>query len=474
MLFKALDLLRLAGIDTILGIDLTEHRARVVELQKRGPLFNRFRATFKPIQSFSCEFNPTAPLAERAAILKRSLAEHRITSRFAVSSIQTMGVKVVTATVPAGASKIDEWITEQRERLLKLPVSVGQIVHGFEILDQSESGSLIEVSFVRTSDVETYRGFYEQAGLTLLGLAAGSRDAFNAFLIGEEGSANKDLTLIHVGDSLVSSASFSRGKRQKTSYTRLSADQQKEPAVNSVVEATSAGPETIILGGEIPDESSVKHRVLNPFGLPSSWTLAVGLALKGFFPELSPTNFLGQSERGKADASIYRSLLHRTVLACGITLIVLLLLQLLASFYLQSRIDAMDEKLLSLGPAYTDVTVLESQIKQLENQLEGRELSFKRSATARTLHEVARLLPEGAWLYRLRQDHQTNQPITLTLYGYARSNDLVADFVKNLATAFSEAALVRSGTPLRSESLMPAARSSAHLITFQIQVKVQN
>jgi hypothetical protein len=77
-------------------------------------------------------------------------------------------------------------------------------------------------------------------------------------------------------------------------------------------------------------------------------------------------------------------------------------------------------------------------------------------------------------LYRLRQDHQSGKPEGLALYGYARNNELVADFVKNLSASFVEADLVRAGTPLRSESLVPATRGSSSFITFQISVRTSS
>jgi hypothetical protein len=469
-----IDIQRLAGISTILGIDLTEQRAHVVELQKHGSLLNRFRATFRPLLSFTCDFSPNSSVAERAAILKRALAAHQVKTKFAVSGIQSIGVKVVTATIPAGTSNLDEWIREHRDKLLKLPVSAGQIIHAFEIIERSDSGIVVEITFLKSSDVELHRSFFEEVGLTLVSLAAGTRDAFSAFLLGGEGLANKDLTLIHVGDSVVSSADLIQGKRKAASYTRTDAGKVLPAVMEELRGAASRAPEDTIIAGQIEDAISSKYSVLKPFGLDSRWTLAAGLALKGFFPELSPADSLSQNEREKADASLYRSLLQRTVLACGLVLMVLLLLQLVASFYLESRMDSVDEKLLALGPNYTDVLALESQIRQLEDQLEGRELSFGRSETARTLHEVAQLTPQGVWLYRLRQDRKENEPRTLALYGYTGGNDAIADFVKNLNTTFSEAELVRSGTPLRSESLVPASRRSAPLITFQINVRMRD
>jgi Tfp pilus assembly PilM family ATPase/Tfp pilus assembly protein PilN len=468
-----IDIQRLAGIKSILGIDLTEHRARIVELQKRGRIFNRFKTTFRPLQAFTCEFSPGSSVVERVASLKRALAEHHVTSTSVVSTVQSIGVKTVTATVPSGTTNIDEWIQEHREKLLKLPVATGQVVHAYEILEHSESGLLVEITFARTSDIEAVSAFFREVGLTLLSLAAGSRDAFTAFLLGEEGPTTKDATFIHLGNSILSSATFSGGKRRTTTFTRIGPEQRQESAIDESVKQSSAPAESLVIGGDLPDTPSTGLRVLKPFGLDSSHTLAAGLALKGFFPELSPTDFLNREQREISDAQFYRSLLQRVVLASGLTIILLLLLQLGVSFYLQTRIDSVDENVLSLGPEYTEVMVLESQVKQLENQLEGRDLSFKRSQMARTLHDVARLAPQGLWLYRCQQVHQSGQPRTLSLYGYARANDLIADFVKNLTAGIAEAELVRAGTPLRSELLLPAGHGSSQFITFQINVKMR-
>ncbi len=470
---KNIDIQRVAGIRSIMGIDIAEHRARVVELKKRGRIWNRFKTTFRPLQAFTCEFNQGSSIAERVASLKRSLAEHHISSTFAVSTVQSMGVKTVTATIPPGTANIDEWVQEHREQLLKLPVSTGQAMHSCEMLELSESGVQVEITFARTAEVEAVSSFFREVGLTLLSMAAGPRDAFNAFLLGEQGLTKKDVTFMHLGNSVLASATFADGRRRSTTYARVGSGQEQGASINEFVKQHSAPPESVLMAGDLGDLFPSGQRILKPFGLDSSYTLAAGLAIKGFFPELSPTDFLNQGQHQISEAQFYRSLLQRAVLASGLTIIALLFLQFVVSLYLQSRIDSIDEKLLSLGPEYTDVTVLESQVKQLENQLEGRDISFKRSQMARTLYDVARLAPPGLWLYRFQQIHQSDQPRTLSLYGYARANDLIADFVKNLTAGIAEAELVRAGTPLHSELLLPPGQGSSQFITFQINVKMR-
>lgn len=467
-----IDIQRLAGIKSIIGIDLTEQRARVVELEKNGSIFNRFHTKFRARQSFSCQFPPDMSPSAKSGLLKHLLAEHHIVTTFAVSTVQSIGVKTVQATIPPGTLNIEEWIYENRERLLRLPTSAEQFVHTYEITDDNASGSLVEITFVRKSDTEAMTSFITGAGLSLLSLAAGPRDAFNAFLLGEEGATSEDLKCVHVSTSLISTTTVSNGKRGAITHSRRSDGDGLESVLRQLPDLASTTTQAPIFAGEIPAEWPNEHRVLKPFGLSTEHTLAAGLAVKGFFPELSPTNLLSWISRQHAESLLFRSLMHRVVLACGSILMALLLLQIVASFYLQSRIDRVDERLLALGPAYTDVVMLENQVKALENQLEGRDVSFKRSRMAQTLHRVAGLAPDGLWLYRLHQDHPNGQPKVLALYGYARSNELVADFVKSLTSGVAEAMLIRAGTPLRSESLVPGGQESSQFITFQINLKM--
>jgi hypothetical protein len=170
---------RIAGVNRVLGIDMTDERIRVVELQRRGSLFGFGRVRVRVMRSFTHVLTDSERESDRAVLLKRALEEHDVRSRFAVSSLQSPGVRTLTAVVPNDVSEIDEWIVERREQLLKMPLSDIRTEHVYRVLDVAPEGTRVEIAFVRPDDDTAHRQIVERAGLTLLSLNAGRGDEAN-------------------------------------------------------------------------------------------------------------------------------------------------------------------------------------------------------------------------------------------------------------------------------------------------------
>src|ERR1041385_132094 len=98
--FNRLDLDWLAGTRRVLGIDLTERRVRVVEFEKRRHILDRFRPRFRVRRSFSLDFESGLSLDQKANLLRESLTRQKVKTTQGVSSVQTPGVKVISAAVP--------------------------------------------------------------------------------------------------------------------------------------------------------------------------------------------------------------------------------------------------------------------------------------------------------------------------------------------------------------------------------------
>lgn len=464
-ILKRINLQRLAGIKTILGIDISERRVRIVELEQRGNVFNRYKTTFRVVNHFSHDFSEADSLSEKAEAIKQLLVMHSVETKRAVVSLQSVSVKVIAVTIPLDVQNISEWILEHREKLLKLPLPSSQIAYTYEILRKSETGIETEITFVRSEELETIRRILLQSNVELLGLSAGCRDAFNAFVITNANCTDGEQTLMYIGEPLSSTALFQGGSRAQTSYLAMSDETEIEEALRDIVKSNTGN--AFICGERVENNTSSTLRIFEPFGIPSSYTLAIGLALKGFLPEISPANFLTSIEQERAASSLYRLLLQRTVLACGAIVLMLLLMQMVASFYIQSQSNQIDEQLLSAGSDYTEVTLLKRQVHELEDQLNRRGTSDQRSNTSRLLHDIAQVTPKEVWLYKLQLKQEAKET-TVQLAGYTKSNEYVAEFVKNLHPLFSNVNLVWSGFSVQPEPLVPGGQGSSPFITFQI------
>src|SRR5713101_6022027 len=98
-----IDLRRLAGIRRVLGVDLTDSRARIVELERKGNPFNRFKPKFTVRKSLTIDFDTNSDVAGRAETLRSLLRQQEITTPFAVTSVQSLGIKIVISTLTSDA-----------------------------------------------------------------------------------------------------------------------------------------------------------------------------------------------------------------------------------------------------------------------------------------------------------------------------------------------------------------------------------
>ncbi|MGB2869557.1 MAG: PilN domain-containing protein [Bacteroidota bacterium] len=410
--FNSIDIQKLAGITRMLGVDLTESHVRVVELEKVWSSIKKLSPKLRVINSFSHEFS--ASDKNKAQTLSNLLHEKGIKTKRAVSSIQSLGVKVVSATIPQGTENVLEWIEEHLDQLLKIPVARRDISFDYEILSSTDSESNAEISFVRNTEIEATTSFFHDCGLELIALGAGGRDAVNSFLL-----QNGNKAPSHTGDN--------------------------------------AASETGNENGPISKPSDIN--VIYPLGLPSDYALATGLAIKGFVPELSSTNFLSGKEKEEFHSFIYKSLFQRSILAFGTLLFVTLLILALLQSQIESRIALLDEQILASGSDYTAVAVLERQVKELERSFADK---GKTTNIAKALHDIAQDIPEGVWLYRFKLE----KPPTFLISGYTKESDKVTDFLRNLGKDFTDVSLIRSGDQPQSGVALPAQKG---FITFELK-----
>ena len=456
---RQIDVLRLGGVKSILGIDLTESRARVVELERRGNPFNKFKPKFSVQRSFTVDFEPAATPLERIQDLSLSLRKNSVRTKFAVTTVQTLGVKTITAIIPPEVDHIDEWIREHHEKLLKLPIPIDKVSIQYEILQTNGNGILTEITFVRNSDIAGYIDFIRQSGLKLVNLGAGCRDAINAIMIDSLSIHKDELKFVYASQDEAQIASFENGNRKGIERVRF----------DRGLDAYVTGNNVLIAGEVDKLPGSQLCEAATPLNLPSEYTLSIGLAIKGFLPELSPVNYLDADIRVKTETLIYRSLFQRMALGFGLLTIVLLGIQFLTSSIFQSRIDAIDELLTASGGTYADVAVLEQQVNNLESRLHGGGASLKRSNLAKALHDIAIAAPDSVWFTKLDVVEQESRR-RLSISGYARCNEEIAGFLKQLQLKgnCAEVSLIRSGLASQPKSLVPVRRKNAGFVTFEI------
>jgi len=388
--FNHIDYRHISGLSKILGIDITDQGVFVVELKRRYSIQNRFQASYHVENAFSIEFTPETSLTQRAEQLKQKLIEIKCKTTYTVSSLQTLGVRTIEAFVPASASSNEEWIRDNQEKLLRVPVSANEIISVYEELEKREEGTRLAISFAKVDDIKKYRLFFQQAGLQLLSLGAGTRDAANI------------------------------------------------------------------------------QNILHSLGLNPAYSLSVGLAIKGFQPEINKANFLTAAELIPFKNALQKKFFQRVVLAIGGLLGILLFIPFIFNIYCGWRASKIDEELLLNGNMYAEVKNLTAQVEQLEKQLSGSGTNIQSTNTSRLLYEMASAKPEKLWLYRLTLNNGDKGKTFAALYGYSTNIETVTDFIKNLEKSGFRVHLKRSGNPQTGDSYIPVALQRIDIAVFEI------
>jgi hypothetical protein len=325
-----ISLRQLAGANCILGVDLTENYARVVEIEERILPLRKSQSRFSVRNNFTLQFDPATEWLKRAELLKQQFTKLGIHTRYTATSIRSLGVKVVETIIPSSIHTIDEWINENQEKLLRIPLSSGSIAHCVEILERNDSGTRIEITFVRKDEIERYQSFFRAAGLELITLGAGIRDAGNVISF-EKNFGEKDNKFLYVADDSINVTEFTQGRRNR-SYQ----------AATPFIQAQSIETSVFASGEKAIDAKIANVQLIQPLGLSPEYCLSIGLALKALKPDLSLTTLLPTEETNRITLNFYKSFFQRTVLFAGAVLIALLFIPFALDTFVNWRSNKLD------------------------------------------------------------------------------------------------------------------------------------
>jgi len=454
---QRIDIRRFGGLGSVLGVDIDERRAHIIELSRRGGYFNKYRASYKPVRFVTVLFPESLSSQERGDMLNKALVSNGVSARMAVASIAPSAVKIFRASVPAGTENIDEWIGDNLERLVRIPISNQQVWYRYEILGSTESGIELEVTIVRRDEIERVEAVLESAGCDLIAIGSAVRDLSSAISLAQDIEAETTLAYFF-GQTLV--LSTMNGGRRVNKVLSLPGAEEELSRLMQERKVLSAG-------------ENIPHNLIDmefrPLGIPTEYTLALGLALKAFIPEISPMNFLGQKRSEKTEANLTRALAIRVSIACGGLLMLMLVILTLSNAVFNYKLDKASEELLAADPALREVASLEKEVSAMEQVYGNTGQAYARSDVARVLHSVAGALPDSVWLYSIILDNSQGENVSVTLSGFALGEMKVTEALRalELGRAGSHAQLIRLGTPLDGEPL-PVGRGK--FVTFQIQL----
>jgi hypothetical protein len=469
-MLKRIDVPKLAGIKTILGVDLTSSYVNVVELTNRGSVLNRHRPDFRVLRTCSLRFDPSWSLEERATQFKHLLHTRSIRTRFAFSSVQSPAIKYLRMRVPSDVTQIDEWLQEHIKDQLKLPIPIDSLAISYEVISAEEEEREISIAMLRKDEVKKTRDFFSLVGLELLGLNTGVSDLAHAALAGDKPLSELPVRIHHIApDSETIITTKHRRMIGIASHLLIGGTCLSVSAsIDSEVMAEQHEDRFCgeISGLDLPNEQLFVAGNLSP-----ELSLAYALAIRGHLSAYAAEPFLNSGESHSSQEIVYKALALRTVFAAGALIIGLLAIQVPISVWLDSKAAELDAKVNASGALFAHVTALEVQVRSLESQSGFSSKGAVNSNVSKVLHDLARETPENLYLTRLaiRQAGKKNE-LTFSASGQATTIEFVTTFLKNLTASHlcREVSLARFSTPSSESDLTPVRFTKNSTVTFEM------
>ncbi len=486
---QQINLLRLSGINSIIGIDLYRNRVRVVEVRTHGGILNKFAAKYAVSRHITVDFPDNTSAAKRGNLLFEALKKNGIKTRFSVSTVRSSNSRVVTADMPVEAAdtiskeEIENWIRENYQKLIRVPIPLQDLAFDFQIISQTLDSIRIEVAFVRTSDRDGILELLHSAGLQVLLLTIGSRSAELGFLSTKVLPENGNLSFVFAGEDGITCTDYQRRNpigEQSNILRRNTRTTSLGEVIASLTKDAGEADSIFVSGPAATEPVPPQASVWEPLGLPSEYSLAVGLAVQGFL-YVSPItghelliDFLPEKAKYASLEQLDKSLFRVASITMGAIFFVLLGLQFGLQTYVKNESARLDGKLQDIGPVYSEVRQLKRQVDALKVQLSGEDVMRDRPSVARALHEIAASTPKGVWLYKLIYSYSDTTGTRVDIRGYSRTNEGAADYLSGLQASrfFYGVRVIRVGAPTQLELASFASAEQKSFVTFEVDLKI--
>ncbi len=447
-----INLLKLAGVTSVVGLDISDGILRAAQMDIRGGTFDRINSSFEASGYFTCTVDESRS-ASAVKTVRDEMERHGITARYAVAALQENNVKTVRTEITGDASNIDEWLQDNFEKIVKLPVPLSDLTYRYEILRKASPTFLVEFVFARASEVESIQNFVYSLNLELLAVSAGLRDCLNSVFYSDRTMYGQTFSLIVDREDRAMLFDVDEGNLT-ASYSSSSRSGLPERQGRMILLA--AGPAR---DGE---------EALKPFGIAGEYAIAAGLAIRGLLPGLNPMDFLQLKDSVTVMEHVSKGLFHRVLLTCGGILVGLLLLQSAFSLIIDRLKKDVDVKLMASGTGRSELAILEKQNTELRKQLALIGADSSRTEVARLLHDVAAVVPDGVYLYKLVITKSSSGTFDVVVSGYGGESGNIADFVRLLeeTPGLRDVRIVRSGVPAYGENVSLVGRKILSPLTF--------
>jgi Tfp pilus assembly protein PilN len=454
-LWNRLDLRRLAGRKKLLGLQITEARARVALVERKGLSLDRLAMGFIVRKTGECTFPSGCSLQAQGEILKKTLEQLGSETSAAVTILGSR-MRQAVAPIPSDVEDIPQWIEANKEDLLKLPIR--DVVATWEIRNSEADGKNLEITFMRENEVEETLRVITSSGLSPVSIRLGVGEALLTHIAEHHGSFSAATPLYLFAEGRVWQFSIEDGVPRCVEV----------PSVN-----LSEQGEAVRVFGDIPNvELPPRVEVAHPFGANPEFTLAIGAAIRAFLMggEGSIPQAL-QSIR-RSDEKLLSAITKRTALAFGTALLAVLLASQTGELIVQKERSSLADANESLSAERANLQKIRRRVKSLEAR-EGKMTGSLRTAPAKALHDLSLMLPPGVILNSLTLDRKPGETLMLVIKGSSLDQLVVTGMLRrmNEDPSWKDARLIE--TSLRERSYLAVSSREMDAFKYQFTIEAQ-
>jgi hypothetical protein len=165
---------RLAGLSRVLGIEVDDQEVRAVEVERMGLVTRGASFPTRLLWSYTLRLEGGETPEEIGARLRALLEAMHSTTQRAVLCLRPQAVRVVHTQVPEGVERVRDWIEDNSDKLLGLPIPVSELAFEYQdVSPDAQPEATVDIAFVRRVEVEKLLAICRAANLVPLVLGAG-------------------------------------------------------------------------------------------------------------------------------------------------------------------------------------------------------------------------------------------------------------------------------------------------------------
>lgn len=448
----------------VIGCDIGPTCIRIVEL---GKFFNKIDLLHYDEERLDDFYGP----AQAVQLAFRRLYDRNPKlSRDVVLHVEGKGVRHLIMDAPLmDENALTRWISALVIQRLPEGVSAEDLSISYHILNTTDEGYRVWITYCQARVIEEQLGWAESAGLNPVGISGGALDVHHAYLFTASDSTEASQGIIFIREnSFISSITDhdQPAAYEEFSYSDdpITSDKIMNICLKRWQETGNLNLNHVFwIDARLPDEDQsalvppdkkMPWPILqiNPMQglidsdqtLPPRFSLAAGLALKRFFPALNTIDLLPEGRKEKVRIATEKQTVMRWIIGAGGILAIILFILNIIGTSIEQKLTLSEEKVIEYNDQISQIELTKKeQSKLVHTYQDMQHLIRMRSDDAPLFEEISRILPGDVWLQNFNlapvsedRSHDTMKTgKQVILQGWSKTDARIAVLISNLESS---------------------------------------